>query len=185
MSVDKWSEVETLMTNLMNEHDSKQILSLLKDYGEYKTIKAHLDDTSMNIDKLASTIFEIAYLNNYGRSYKQQLESKFSMIYLLTKKKNKTIKRALINVRGYRAIKNSGLFDIGYYLKNNPDVRLSGDDPIMHYIYYGYKEGRNPSPDFDGDYYQKNYSDLSGLNPLVHYCLYGIKEDRNIAPRDD
>jgi hypothetical protein len=54
---------------------------------------------------------------------------------------------ALTNIKGYRAIKKYKLFDIGYYLRNNPDVRHKGDDPIMHYIYYGHNEGRNPSPD--------------------------------------
>lgn len=178
MTRDRWEELEALLANMQNSKDSNQILKLLKNYDEYEEIKDSWDEISGNIDNLASIIYEIAFHNNRGRSFKQQLETKFSSLYLLTKKKNKTIKRALINVRGYRAIKNKGLFDIGYYLKNNPDVRLSGDDPLMHYIYYGYKEGRNPSADFDGNYYSERYSDLNGLNPLVHYSLYGVGDGR-------
>ncbi|WP_275542131.1 hypothetical protein [Methanobacterium bryantii] len=43
-------------------------------------------------------------------------------------------------------------------------------DPILHYMYPGFKEGKKPSPTFDGDYYLKRYKDVkkSNLNPLVH-----------------
>lgn len=182
---DIWEELEVLLANVQSSKDSKKIQDFTKDYREYEQIKDSWDEISNNIDSLASIIYEIGYNNNRGRSIKQQLETKFFSFYLLTKKKNKTFKMALVNVRGYRAIKNKGLFDIGYYLKNNPDVRLSGDDPIMHYIYYGYKEGRNPSANFDGNYYSATYSDLNGLNPLVHYSLYGIEEGRATSPPDD
>lgn len=180
---DRWEELEALLANMQNSKDTNQILELLKNYNEYEEIKDSWDEITENIESLTSIIYEIAYHNNRGRSFKQKLETKFSSLYLLTKKKNKTFKRALVNVMGYRAIKNKRLFDIGYYLKNNPDVRLSGDDPIMHYIYYGYREGRNPSADFDGNYYMETYSDLNGLNPLVHYSLYGIVEGRTTLPQ--
>jgi hypothetical protein len=101
---------------------------------------------------------------------------------IILNKNNKGIKNTLINLKGYRAIKKNKLFDINYYLKNNGDVRLSRIDPVLHYIYHGYNEGRKPNPSFDGDLYLKKYGDVqrSNLNPLVHYSLYGIKEDREI-----
>ena len=141
---------------------------------------SHINKLNLQINKLSSDLYEMGYLNHKGRTIKQRLETKFYMVYLLTKKKNRGIKNAIINIRGYRAIKNKQLLDIGYYLKNNPDVRSSGDDPIMQYIYYGYKEGRKPNPNFDGDYYIKENADLKNLNinPLIHYGLYGIKEGR-------
>lgn len=141
---------------------------------------SHIYKLNLQINKLSSDLYETEYQNNKGRTFKQILETKFYMIYLLTKKKNKGIKNAIINIRGYRAIKNKHLLDIGYYLKNNLDVRSSGDDPIMQYIYYGYKEGRKPNPNFDGDYYIKENADLKNLNinPLIHYGLYGINEGR-------
>lgn len=51
----------------------------------------------------------------------------------------------------------------------------------MHYIYYGYKEGRQPSKKFDGNYYLQTYPDVkaSHLNPLIHYSIYGINECRS------
>jgi len=142
--------------------------------------QSHIYKLNLLINKLSSDLYEMEYHNHKGRTIKQRLETKFYMVYLLTKKKNRGIKNAIINIRGYRAIKNKQLLDVGYYLKNNPDVRSSGDDPIMQYIYYGYKEGRKPNPNFDGDYYIKENADLKNLkiNPLVHYSLYGLKEGR-------
>ena len=53
-------------------------------------------------------------------------------------------------------------------------------DPVLHYMYHGFNEGRKPNPNFDGDYYLKTYTDVknSKLNPLIHYSIYGIKEGR-------
>lgn len=102
-------------------------------------------------------------------------------MYILAKsiKSGSGLRNALINIKGYRAIKKNHLFDEDYYLKNNCHIRQSGMDPLLHYIYHGFKEGRNPSPTFDTSYYLK-YVNVknSGLNPLVHYSLYGINENR-------
>lgn len=38
-------------------------------------------------------------------------------------------------------------FNAKWYLKQNPDVAMSGMDPYAHYILYGKKEGRQPAPD--------------------------------------
>ena len=76
------------------------------------------------------------------------------------------------------------MLNIGYYLRNNKDIRLSGEDPILHYIYHGFNEGRRPSAKFDANYYIERYEDVkkSNLNPLIHYSLYGINEGRKIIP---
>ena len=124
------------------------------------------------------------YLENI--SYKdrssttQKLISKFPSAYILIKIYKTGIKNALINIKGYKQIKKNNLFDIVYYLNNNANVRKSGMDPVLHYIFHGYKEGREPNPTFNGKYYLKKHKDVkkSNLNPLVHYALYGIKENR-------
>lgn len=54
-------------------------------------------------------------------------------------------------------------------------------DPILHYMYHGFKEGKAHNSSFNGDYfYLKKYKDVkkSNLNPLVHYSLCGIEEGR-------
>jgi GT2 family glycosyltransferase len=81
-------------------------------------------------------------------------------------------------------IKKSGLFDERYYLKSYPDVRLGDIDPIIHYIKYGAREGRNPNPYFDTTFYLNRYEDVakSKINPLLHYILYGAKEGRWAGP---
>ena len=63
-------------------------------------------------------------------------------------------------------------FDRDFYLKTYADVAAAGIDPVVHYRYYGYKEGRNPSPTFGTSYYMREH-ELAGkaINPLVHHGL--------------
>mgnify|MGYP001220161347 CR=1 FL=1 len=133
-----------------------------------------------NID-LKSNLYGIHY-KNMDRTIIQSLFYKFPTLKILLNKNNTGFKNALINVKGYKAIKKNNLFDIGYYLQNNEDIRKSGKDPILHYIYHGFRENRKPNPEFDAKYYIERHADVknSNLNPLVHYSLYGLKEDRKI-----
>lgn len=84
----------------------------------------------------------------------------------------------------YFIIKNSGLFDAHYYLYQYKDVRRADVDPLIHYVSYGWKEGRNPSHSFDTNYYLEMNQDVEqfGVNPLVHYIRYGKNEGRHPAP---
>lgn len=77
-------------------------------------------------------------------------------------------------------IKNSGFFDIEFYVKNNLDVAETKIDPIFHYLNYGWKEGRDPSPHFSTSGYLVMNEDvkLAGLNPLLHYITNGKAEGR-------
>jgi glycosyltransferase involved in cell wall biosynthesis len=110
----------------------------------------------------------------------KRLVSKFPSLYILLNVNKTGAKNALINIKGYQKIKKDDLLHKSYYLKRYPDVKASGMDPILHYMYYGFKEGKNPNPIFNGKYYLKKYDDVksSNLNPLVHYSLYGYKENR-------
>jgi hypothetical protein len=71
-------------------------------------------------------------------------------------------------------------FDADWYLQQNPDVRSAGVDPLRHYLKFGWKEGRNPTPYFFGDKYLELHGDIasSGVNPFAHYIRYGIAEGR-------
>ena len=51
-------------------------------------------------------------------------------------------------------------FDVEFYLFRNPDIGAAGIDPFEHFFYHGWREGRNPSKDFDVDFYVRRY--LSG-----------------------
>ncbi|WP_132255289.1 Ig-like domain-containing protein [Methylobacterium segetis] len=66
------------------------------------------------------------------------------------------------------------------YLGANPDVRAAGVDPRAHYDQYGWKEGRDPSADFDTQLYLKHNPDVdqAGISPLGHYEAFGRAEGR-------
>lgn len=83
--------------------------------------------------------------------------------------KYKTILRAI------KKIQNLGMFDENFY-KNNYDGPF---DPLLHYIFIGFKENMNPNERFDGQYYTSVYDSVkqSKLNPLVYLALYGL--DKN------
>jgi len=105
--------------------------------------------------------------------------SNIPYLFILFKSKG-NLKKAWINIKGYRAIKSLELFDEAYYLNKYTNVLVSGMNPLIQYMYYGYKENKFPSPIFDGDYYLNKYENVkeSGMNPLVHYSLYGINEGK-------
>ena len=149
-------------------------------YDMEKKEKKLVNELNVQTNNLKASLIEIEYLNNKNRSVTQRFISKFPSLYILFNMNETGIKNALVNIKGYNAIKKDNLFDIGYYLKNNNNIRLSGIDPILHYIYHGFKEGKNPSSSFDGNYYLKTYKSVkkSNLNPLVHYSLYGRYEEK-------
>lgn len=82
--------------------------------------------------------------------------------------------------RIWQRIRASGLFDVPWYLAQNPDVARSGKDPVLHYIRHGAAESRNPSPKFDNEYYLSHYPDVAAasMNPLDHYIRFGEIEGR-------
>jgi len=82
--------------------------------------------------------------------------------------------------RAVRAIAKSGLFERTWYLSRYPDVAAMGVDPVRHYVLFGAKEGRDPSPSFSTLEYLWNNRDVAaaGVNPLLHFARYGAKEGR-------
>ena len=76
------------------------------------------------------------------------------------------------------------LFDAGYYLRQNPDVAAAGVDPYQHFMYYGWREGRDPSLLFSVSKYLVANPDVgrAAFNPLIHYELYGQAEGRAALP---
>lgn len=77
----------------------------------------------------------------------------------------------------FNLLKGSDIFCEEYYLTHYPDVHGC---PITHYINYGYKEGRNPSHEFNTSYYLSSNLDVAGssINPLQHWLLHGQGEGR-------
>lgn len=83
-------------------------------------------------------------------------------------------------------IRKEDIFDVDFYLYQQPDVKKAGVDPIYHFAKYGYKEkNRNPNPHFSCNYYIKNYlGDTRIWNPLTHYILIGKEKGFKINPWD-
>ncbi|WP_409200100.1 glycosyltransferase [Methanobrevibacter sp. DSM 116169] len=101
---------------------------------------------------------------------------KFPYLYILFKSPN--FKIAKLNFKAYKLIKKHNLFNENYYLNKNENLKNLKIDPLLHYIFFGYMEGKDPSPDFDSFFYVNNYYDakMSKLNPLVHYALYDLNK---------
>ncbi|MFO1098525.1 MAG: hypothetical protein U1E81_09775 [Xanthobacteraceae bacterium] len=79
-----------------------------------------------------------------------------------------------------RVIARSNLFDTDWYRRAYPDVAASRINPVLHYVTYGAREGRDPGPSFSSRGYLECNPDVaaSGINPLVHYLLYGASQGR-------
>ena len=86
--------------------------------------------------------------------------------------------------RDVQLIIQSGLFDAEWYLSRNQDVAMSRQDPLVHYLRLGGREGRSPSQSFDSKWYLEQNADVreQGVNPLVHYLRFGMAEGRQPIP---
>ncbi|MBU1378768.1 MAG: hypothetical protein KKE02_21000 [Alphaproteobacteria bacterium] len=66
-------------------------------------------------------------------------------------------------------------FDGAFYLRTYPDVGQVGADPLDHFMTYGWREGRDPSPDFSVRTYLEAFPEVadSGVNPFIHWITNG------------
>ena len=90
----------------------------------------------------------------------------------------------------YLAARNDGAspipqFDPVYYLATYPDVAVAGIDPFEHYMLAGFAEGRNPSKEFDTNFYVRRYlgGDVS-RNPLLHFLAQPNREQIPTVPSE-
>ena len=86
------------------------------------------------------------------------------------------------------------LFSDNWYLTNYPDVRRNEcykNEPYVHYINYGIKEGRKPLPPVPLEYNEGEYLELNPdvaeaiekgqfTSGIEHYLMYGFNENRKI-----
>ena len=66
-------------------------------------------------------------------------------------------------------------FDRAFYLATQADVAAAGLDPFEHFMDFGWREGRDPAPDFSVTGYLACYPQVAalGVNPFVHYLTNG------------
>lgn len=76
---------------------------------------------------------------------------------------------ALIDLRG------RDLFDAEFYLAHHPDVRESSEDPLRHYLEFGWREGRPVNPQFDDGHYRAESGLVRGapVSSLAHFLAFG------------
>ena len=76
-------------------------------------------------------------------------------------------------------------FDAEWYARNNPDVDMAVNHPLVHYLTSGWREARDPSPVFSTGAYLEIHADVreSGMHPFRHWVLHGFAEGRSSAHR--
>jgi hypothetical protein len=67
-------------------------------------------------------------------------------------------------------LRQSPYFWPGWYLRQNPDVAEAGKEPALHFLRNGWKEGRDPSPNFSVRRHLDKHPDVrrTRQNPLMH-----------------
>ncbi len=67
------------------------------------------------------------------------------------------------------------LFDVDFYLSQNPDVASRGRPALEHFVRFGSQEGRNPNAWFDTRWYAKKYPEARRrrVTGFEHYLWRG------------
>lgn len=190
-SQDRWKHQSIrnviIAMNVLNEGDMKTLLTVT----ERKNAMQRFNEDNKRLSEIyfdGSKLFiEEKMISNVDYKEKQHIMGDASKVIIflietilkIDQWKNiamKLYKKIYLNKNGldtedYRVIKNSGLFDEEFYLRNYQDVNSAGIDPITHYLKHGVFELRNPSPSFNTkEYLEENREMLErGENPLVHY----------------
>ncbi|MDH4480036.1 MAG: glycosyltransferase [Rhodoferax sp.] len=75
----------------------------------------------------------------------------------------------------YAVSYGSSLFDVKFYLEKYFDVKISGMDPLLHYVSVGHSLNYNPSPMFDTLKYRLLYLSNTddSVDPLSHFISIG------------
>lgn len=84
------------------------------------------------------------------------------------------------NLKDYYSIKKSKLFDEKFYLKHYSIEDKFKRNPLIHYMFFGYKLDYEPNPYFNSKYYRIKYNE--DKNPLSIYLEH--EKDKRIAFRN-
>ena len=99
----------------------------------------------------------------------------------LIKLRLKSFKYFLLN-KHYRTIRKSGLFDHRFYRKNDSQMNPLLVDPLIHYVENGWREGRNPNPLFEANWYRQSYQLPEDRDPLLDYIETGCRDGNTPHP---
>ncbi len=62
-------------------------------------------------------------------------------------------------------------FDRAFYCSHNPDIPSFGPLPLLHYVFFGFQEGRDPSNEFHSESFRGLSSAYPDVNPLLWNCM--------------
>ena len=112
-------------------------------------------------EEISNNKLEINYLKN--NTLIKKFLSPVSYLYLILKSSPREIS---LNIKLYRALRNSKCFDIGFYLNKNKDLIESKwckyFSPELHYVCNGFKENRT---------FNKKYFNRNSKKELLEYLL--------------
>ena len=152
------------LKNLDKEVKStKNLLNSLQKNNTYQQSKLNTKEYCINCykEEISNNKLEIDYLKN--ESLIKKVVSPLSYIYLIFKSHPKELS---INLKLFKALKNSKCFDIGYYLNNHPDIQNSRwvkyFSPELHYVCNGFAENRK---------FNKKYFNRNSKKELLDYLL--------------
>ncbi len=79
------------------------------------------------------------------------------------------------------------MFDSYYYYRQDPQLSVSGINPLTHFVLCGGLQGKRPHRWFDSSWYLSSYPDVhrDGVNPLVHFIIEGAEAGFNPHPGID
>jgi len=78
------------------------------------------------------------------------------------------------------------LFDLKSYTARYPDIRRAGLEPLSHYARWGWAEGRQPHPQFDGRFYSLTRKQWPALgDPLTRFLIEAADESASHPSRAD
>ena len=152
----------------LNENDNRiqiknQELAAVK--KQYTNQLSKLDSKKYCIgcykEEISNNHLEIEYLKR--DTFTRKILNPFAYVYLVFKSKPNELS---LNLKLYKAIKNSKCFDIGFYLNNNKDIIESKwskyFSPELHYVCNGFAEKRK---------FNKKYFNRNSKEELLDYIL--------------
>src|SRR5690606_33097240 len=95
--------------------------------------------------------------------------------------------RLMAQADDIRAVRESGLFDLGWFRERCPGAPGEEAAAVAHFLDNGMALGLDPGPGFSMRRYLLRNPDVAaaGMNPLLHYLAYGRREGRMALPVDE
>jgi hypothetical protein len=160
-----------------NPHLTQKIEKLETELFEKNSYISELESKINNSNNSSKTDLNIlqtfpdnkANIPSTRKSYPSYLKNN-PYLYIIFKSKG-NLKKLRDDIRHYRTIKRLNTVDECYYLNRYGDVLNSGMDPLIHYLYFGCDEGKNPRQVSD----ENNREEDAGIKSSI--SLYGPGKD--------